>query len=393
MGGKITSEARDASLAALMRSALAVSGDEERVQAHVHGFHSYPARLHPETAAALIRGLTQGHDTVLDPFCGSGTVVVEARALGRRALGSDLNPLGVELARLKTAGTSPAFAAAVLDAARSAADHALGRQKAESGPTERYGPEDRTLFAPHVLLELDGLRDGIERLTDEPVRRTLSLVLSALLTKVSQRTGDSSERDQPKRIARGFAIRFFVKKTEELSRRLTEYQTLVPDGTPRPRLEVADARRIGFVRDASVELIVSSPPYPGVYDYYEHHRLRLRWLRWDARAFARNEIGSRRDAQRMGRDSVDTWERDFAQCLREMRRVLRRNAHAALLVADSVLAGRPMAADEWLPQLADRAGLSTIGHAAQERPYFHLPTAKAFRGKPRYEHLFIIRNE
>src|SRR5690606_27533155 len=59
--------------------ALAVSPREEQVMADVHGFHSYPARLHPLTAARLIEGLSEKGQRVLDPFCGSGTVLVEAR--------------------------------------------------------------------------------------------------------------------------------------------------------------------------------------------------------------------------------------------------------------------------------------------------------------------------
>ena len=38
-----------------------------------------------------------------------------------------------------------------------------------------------------------------------------------------------------------------------------------------------------------MSLVVSSPPYPGVYDYYEHHASRLRWLRMDGRELQRGE--------------------------------------------------------------------------------------------------------
>jgi hypothetical protein len=69
---------------------------------HVHGFHSYPARMHPATASRLVRGLSAEGATVLDPFCGSGTVLVEGMIAGRRMIGTDLNPLAVRLAGLKT---------------------------------------------------------------------------------------------------------------------------------------------------------------------------------------------------------------------------------------------------------------------------------------------------
>jgi len=64
-----------------------------------HEIHSYPARMHPAIARTLIQ---KSEGVVLDPFCGSGTVLVESLVASRDALGSDLNPLGLELARLKT---------------------------------------------------------------------------------------------------------------------------------------------------------------------------------------------------------------------------------------------------------------------------------------------------
>jgi methylase of polypeptide subunit release factors len=87
-----------------LEHAFGVSPDERAVMAHVHGFHSYPARLHPETAARLIQAFSPPKGQVLDPFCGSGTVLVEGRLAGRRVTGVDANPLAVELSWLKTGG-------------------------------------------------------------------------------------------------------------------------------------------------------------------------------------------------------------------------------------------------------------------------------------------------
>ena len=75
-----------------------------------HPLHTYPARMHPATARALIALCFGGDDpppgVVLDPFCGSGTTLVEGRAAGLDVVGSDLNPLAVRIARAKTWATS-----------------------------------------------------------------------------------------------------------------------------------------------------------------------------------------------------------------------------------------------------------------------------------------------
>ncbi|NVL83943.1 hypothetical protein HWN75_27625, partial [Escherichia coli] len=81
-------------------------------RAHVHGCHAYPARAHPVTARRRVDAFAPARGLVLDPFCGSGTVLIEAMLAGRNALGTDLNPLAVMLARAKTHPRKPEATAA-----------------------------------------------------------------------------------------------------------------------------------------------------------------------------------------------------------------------------------------------------------------------------------------
>jgi len=111
VGGEVTLEG-DRVAAERLAAAVSVPSSaesEDLARAHVHGFHSYPARMHPLTARRLIETLSRPGEVVLDPFCGSGTVLVEGRLAGRRALGVDANPLAIELAWLKTRGEDATF--------------------------------------------------------------------------------------------------------------------------------------------------------------------------------------------------------------------------------------------------------------------------------------------
>ena len=80
-----------------------------------HSFYRYPARFSPQFARKAIEAFTNAGDVVLDPFMGGGTTVVEALALGRRCVGSDLNPLSIFLARVKTTPLSDSDVLALLD--------------------------------------------------------------------------------------------------------------------------------------------------------------------------------------------------------------------------------------------------------------------------------------
>ena len=83
-----------------------------------HGLHSYPAKFIPHIPRWFLGKYSQLRSTVLDPFCGSGTALVEANMLGMHALGVDINPLSSLLVRAKTEVVEDpdGFAAACLSA-------------------------------------------------------------------------------------------------------------------------------------------------------------------------------------------------------------------------------------------------------------------------------------
>lgn len=374
--------------------ALAVVGsirDDESARAHVHGFHSYAARMHPETAAALVGDLSLPGQAILDPFCGSGTVVVEARRLGRAGIGSDANPLAVELSRFKVRATSESERAQLVEAAAGVAEHAEDRRRGKKGATRRYGREDERLFDPHVLLELDGLRQGIE-LAPPASHDALRMVLSAILVKVSRKAGDTSDRETPRRLASGFTIRLFAAKARELAERLDALDRQIPPSAPAARIIASDARRLKGVGASSIDLVVTSPPYPGVYDYGAQHQLRLRWLGLDAVRFGRAEIGARRRYTDLSHQAArDLWGRELGDVFASMRRVLRPEGRLAIVIGDAALQDRPLLADESVTEIATRSGFRWVATASQSRPHVHAPTRRAFGGEPRREHVLVFQ--
>jgi hypothetical protein len=368
--------------------------DPDRV--HVHGFHTYPARMHPVTASRLIRALSGEGGTVLDPFCGSGTVLVEAMIAGRRAVGTDLNPIAVRLATLKTTlrgAPMPDIASceALVAAAHEVATFADERRKRRAGATHRYPSEDVAAFDPHVLLELDSLRAAIAARADARMREALELVLSAILVKVSRRASDTSSSASPRRIAAGFPARLFARKTEELARRLADFAALVAPGTPPPRVTLDDATRLRTVAASTVDAVVTSPPYVATYDYLAHHALRMRWLGLDARALAAGEMGARRRYAKLDVEGARAaWTRELAAALRALSRVCRKGARVTLVLADSAVDGEALRADALVAAVAPDAGFAPLARASQRRPHFHGPTSRAFEAAPRAEHAIAL---
>jgi SAM-dependent methyltransferase len=398
----------DREMARILANAIDVTPDMAETaddRAHVHGFHAYPARAHPITVRRLIEQLVPPGGTVLDPFCGSGTVLVEAMLAGRAAIGSDLNPIAVMLARAKTFPRTPEQTAKLIEAARGVAEHAETRRKAKAGASRRLPQQDVSLFPPHVLLELDGIRAGITKAPPE-TRPDLYLVLSSILVKLSPRRGDTSEAETEKRIAAGYPARLFVRKTEELARRFDEFAALLAKGkeaghpAPYARVYEDDATVLRKVGEASIDAIITSPPYVATYDYLQHHELRMRWLGLDDKKLAQGELGARRHYERLSaKRAMVAWEEELAKLFRSLARVMKKDAPLVLLIADSATGratgaagAESIRADDVVARVAERGReLLPIARASQARPHFHGPTQAAFVGRPRFEHALLLR--
>ena len=393
--GRITADGPHAdALAAALR---APHVDHDIAESLTHPFHSYPARLHPATARVLVENAGPG--LIVDPFCGSGTVLVEARAAGNPAVGSDLNPLAVLVAFAKTWTAAPGrrqamqktggrIAQAVLLAGKNAR-----RAGAEPMPQRKphgFDPNGRnrrlaSWFQPHTRRELEMLAALIDEIEDAPIRRVLLACLSAILYKVSSRTSDTDGTWVDRNIARGNAARLFATRVELLAAGLDD----MGRGDPPDVFEI-DARRLHeVVTDGSAAAIITSPPYAGTYDYAEHQRLRFDFLGLRHAAMDEGEIGSRRSFAKTP-DATAMWRSALTESIAAIARALRPGGTAAIVIGDSVALNKGFyALDDIRDSLTDELVLESW--ASQERPMLGAMERRAFGERPKAEHVILLR--
>jgi len=238
-------------------------------------------------------------------------------------------------------------------------------------------------FDPHVLLELDGLRAGIEQEADATVRAELGLVLSAILVKVSRKESDASRRRGERRLAAGFTTRLFVRKAEELAGRLADFDGALATRAY-GRVTVDDATRLESVPPGSVDAVITSPPYAATYDYQEHHALRLRWLDLDARKLERGEMGARRRYASMTASAArEAWTSELTQFLGSAARTLAKGGRLVVVLGDSIFRGERLRGDAAILKAGARAGLTFVARASQEQRSPHLRD-------PRIEHVVLL---
>lgn len=395
IGGAIDTEGDRADadrLAHALTVPPATDDDNDPARAHVHGFHSYPARMHPTTAARLVTAFVPGSGHVLDPFCGSGTVLVEALVAGRHAIGTDLNPLAVRLAVCKTRPRTTLELKHLTDRAAECAEHADARRKAKAGASRRFPREDVTLFEPHVLLELDSLRAKIESLGTDPTRTDLEMVLSSVLVKLSRKPGDTAATAGQRHTRAGFAAKLFAQKAHDLAIRLAALGRLLPKPPPTTIVLQDDATELKTLPPEPIAAVITSPPYAATYDYLAHHALRLRWLGLDAGPLARGEIGSRAAYTRLKPTQARVaWAKELERFFRAVARVLPPGGPLVVVMADSAVGDVAIRSDEIVAEVGRACNLLPTARASQARPHFHGPTAKAFHVRARREHALLLR--
>jgi SAM-dependent methyltransferase len=363
--------------------------DARMSRALTHGFHSYAGRMHPSMARGAIDRWSPPGGRVLDPFCGSGTVLVEAMAAGRASYGVDASPLAVMIAGVRSTLLGRERRQRLVEAARQIAEEAGERARKRRRPEiPSWAGGEKERYAPHVALELFGLRELVMQTPDDELGRALRLCLSSLLVKF-MRSGPEAPRDgENKRIGRGVPSSFFARKAQELAHGLETLEHKTPAGTPAPIVQLGDARAYPEVRAGSVDLIVSSPPYAGTYDYSYLHDTRFTWLGLQQRGLEQKQLGGR--SRTLGVEPKE-WMEGRRRWLGEMGRVLRPGAHAVLVVGDGVVGGRHEDAAAAVAEEAPRAKLTAVARASQERPLRDSRVRELLGPQTRHEHIVLLR--
>ncbi len=345
---------------------VSVLRSRERIERATHGFHAYPAGLHPDAAAAL---LSLGSGPVLDPFCGGGTVLVEAMLAGRETLGCDINPVATLIARARTTRTTEAERTVLRSVCRKAAEAArragLANHASGGRDTSMLQAEVPDVawdwYDPWAIVELDALRHVIGK---DPLARA---IFSSILVKVSRRESETANRRIEGTRPPGTTATLFHKRAREFARQLEELESLTasqPEAA-RARVHREDARELR--ERGEFGLVATSPPYPGVYDYLQLQQLRVAWLGLHPSEGGREELGSRRAFRSDRADAVADWKADTHKWVRAAAKALRPGGRLAVVIGDGLVAGRPVDSLGPLGEAAHAEGMVRVARATVER--------------------------
>ena len=330
--------------------------------------HPFPARMAPQVALDAVRDMRDG-GVVLDPMCGSGTVLHAAVQNGLAAVGKDIDPLAVLMSRVAMSKPRPArvrrLAASMAERAAAALDGA------EELPLPWVDEDRQALayvrywFAPQQERQLRALARALPD-RGRTSRDLLRLAISR--TIIRKERGASLARDvphsRPHKVTDTNDFDVLAAFTASVDWILKAID-IPPDADA--AVSSGDARDLGDVADGSIAGVVTSPPYLNAIDYIRGHRLALIWLGsslGELRDIRSSGIGAERapderyDHRRIDellrangsadalpqpyRNMFRRYAGDMDRVLAEVSRVLEASGRAIFVIGNSAIRGVPV---------------------------------------------------
>lgn len=263
-------------LVELRRAALDTNSARSQRATSVHEFYRYPGRLPPTVARAIIEVFTEKGDLVVDPFSGGGTSVVEAQRLGRRSVAADINPLATFVTLAKTRLYGPQSIRAVREFARAIP----GLRVSAVDPNDDWarGGYWRNISSGDTWRIRNLLLDGLRRVNELTNPEAQLLARCALL-----RTGQwALDMRQTIPSVSEFRSRL-AGDIDSMAAAATLHRDHVVsvwgESKEPPIVELGLPDSVESIRtavDRYPTLVVTSPPYPGVYVNYHRWKVRGR---------------------------------------------------------------------------------------------------------------------
>jgi len=245
--------------------------------------HPFPARMAPE----LVWDELPDHSPrlrVLDPMAGSGTTLVTAKLRGHEAIGFDRDPLAVLIARSWLTNIPENVVEAkgkeILAKARSRARDMKLADAYPRNADDETKAFVRYWFDPTNRRQLTALADSISRLHDPSLRDLMWCAFSRLI--ITKKIGVSRAMD----VSHSRPHRSYDKAPVKAFDRFERAVKYIINAAPFPKIKAgcpsafvnfADARHLP-IANASVDMVITSPPYLNAIDYIRGHKFSLIWM-------------------------------------------------------------------------------------------------------------------
>lgn len=381
-----------------------LTGDIKFQERATHSIHIYPAKLLPNIPYFFVNNsfFVKDNEYVLDPFSGSGTVLLEATLAGKNSYGCDANPLARLITNVKTSD----YDISVLKKIR---DELIKELSFKSESIDDKYPDVVNIdywFLPNIKQQLNVILVCIKKISNKKYRDFFMLCFSNCIKKVSLADSRISVPVKSK-IKENFSKHIFFKENEAKIKNLDDldvyekFVEVVNENIKRHknkkglknknatnRIISNDARKLKIANE-SVDLIISSPPYAGAQKYIRACSLNLGWTELSTKDNLK-EL----DKMNIGRENYIKSEYlvlretgindadgllkeifkinplrahiaanyllEMKQAIKEAVRVLKKDKYFVLIAANNQVCNQEFHTQEYLRQFAENEGMKTV---------------------------------
>jgi len=366
-----------------------------------HRFHPYAAKFHQSVPRALLLRYATPGMKVLDPFCGSGTTLVEALVFGCSAVGVDIHPLAVLVSRVKTTLLSSSQRKEIEQIAAWADQ--IGRTI--EGSAELFDKKVNIDSLTMVIPEFDNrdhwfsneaqrdlgiLRGQIEAVQDGPAREFLWVGMSVVILRASRQDSETRYTAVDREYTPGSAVRAFAAKLRAMLSDADNFAQRVHPNTF-CRVFNEDIRAQGkWFRKNYFDVVLTSPPYANSYDYYLYHKQRMNWLGLDFRIAKDKEIGSRLEFS-SHKAPFSKFVTDMTEAFTNIAGALKPEGRAIIVQGDSRVAGVMHSGEDSIREISRRVGLDVEEVSSVSASEVTKIFNPAFAVKGKKEHVIVLR--
>jgi site-specific DNA-methyltransferase (cytosine-N4-specific) len=352
-----------------------------------HGFHPYPAKYTPQLVNKYLSSFCKQGYTILDPFCGSGTTVVEGAINGINSVGIDLNPIAYIVSKAK----SNQYNESDIYLIDSIIKRIRNLNQAPSDVDVPDFPNRNHWFQDNVCLELADLKRKISDVENNNVKDLLLCAFSKIIVRVSNQDSEVRYTAKNKHIPDGAVYSLFVET-------LLNYVDVLKSN----EFKILAKTEI-FNGDTTIELkrfndnhfdfVITSPPYINTFDYYLYHKLRMFWLDYDHRPVRQKEIGNHhridtKDFATAKKEYVDS----MSNIMSELSRVSKPKSNFVMVIGDGIVDGITIDMSQVIAEICQESNYKIQNIESVNLSEITRSFNRKFSNAPKKEHNIILAN-
>lgn len=346
----------------------------------LHSAHPYPCKFPPK----IVQQHLPAKGKVLDPYCGSGTTLLEAAYRGLDVFGVDCNPIAILITKCKLVDLSPIDLSLMRKAVEDIDHHSAELEKFGI-PLHEFPGRDHW-FSQEIQKEFSYVLSILGQYEkDSPEWVVLATALSAVTNRFSNQDSETRYAAVSKNYRPGEMLSTFLNKAGRIIASIEQRGPLKSSAVT----FLGDIRNGIQLEPKSLDVIITSPPYANTMDYYLYHKQRMNILGFDFKETQRQEIGSRHQFSSR-KDGVEAWNLDYHNALVKSLELLKPGGKAWVVIGDSQISGQLIDGGELTLSVAKELGLT--GEIVESVPM----TGKSrlfrssFQSPNKFEHIVCI---